>query len=71
MAKNPFRQVEKALNPKPKAKPKPKTAKAQDLTKGGTSRQAAMRAAERKRAAERVKRNTGYSRSSTNKGRTR
>jgi hypothetical protein len=71
MAKNPFREVEKALNP-PKKKAQPKTkAKAVDLTKGGTSRQAAMRAAERKRNAEKIARNTGYSRSSTSKGRTR
>jgi hypothetical protein len=69
MAKNPFRQVEKALNPpKKKAQPKPK---AVAKKASGTSRQAAIDAAERKRAAEKVKRNTGYSRSSTSKGRTR
>jgi hypothetical protein len=64
MVKNPFKQASDALDPKKKTQPKASTKKAEDLTKGGTSRQASIRAAERRRNAAKV----GYQKSSTNKG---
>jgi hypothetical protein len=63
MAKNPFRQAERALSPpKKKPAPKAKTIPLSELQKPTTSRQAAVNAA--------LRANT-KGRSSTNKGRKR
>ena len=64
---NPFKKASDALSGKDgdkKKKPAPKPKPQDSLTKGGTSRQAAIRAAERARSQKNA-------RSSTKKGRTR
>lgn len=64
MAKNPFREVEKALAPKPKPKAATKAASV-DLTKAQpTVRKATINAALRRQNEKKV----GYSKSSTRKG---